>query len=183
MGRLGCPGLGRKADQGERPAVPVGECLAGLWAGGVTGGRRPGRPCAATLSVASTTLRCEVVAYLPERRFPRKADTVWFRGPEASATGRPPPGQTGDTCSGRERPPGRTVGPPAWLERGGRSRPVCCIKREAGGGTLRRRTAEGASPWRRQLSDGVRVRVDWPVDNAPPGGSQPQRRRWLEGGQ
>lgn len=32
----------------------------------------PGRRCAATMNVASTTVRCEVVAYFPERRFATK---------------------------------------------------------------------------------------------------------------
>ena len=88
--------LTRERDRQCRPASRLRACGPG----GVTEGRRPGRPCAATLSVASTTLRCEVVAYIPERRFLRKADIVRPRSREASATSRPPPGQTDDTCSG-----------------------------------------------------------------------------------
>jgi hypothetical protein len=43
---------------------------------------------------------CAVVAYFPERRFSWRTDTAPSERLRCSVTGRPPPGQTGDTFTG-----------------------------------------------------------------------------------
>ena len=83
----------------------------------------PGRCCAATMAVASTTVLCEVVAYFPERWFSENPCRCTEHRLGVSAWSGPPPAQTVTSTRGVSDPPENERGARFHVQEGGRSRP------------------------------------------------------------